>query len=212
MRNAAPADLLVTGFGPFPGVRVNPTTLLARNVAARLQSAGFAARALVLQTSYGEGLPRLAAEIASLKPRAVLMLGVAARARQVRVELFARGRASTLHPDATGRPGSARAVVASSAALPTRGRPQVALARLRRAGLVAGLSPSAGRYLCDASYAVALRHPALRGRPVLFVHVPWLRPRPGTRPAARVARFRPHPAALAVALAAIGRDLAVAGR
>lgn len=208
----AKLDLLVTGFGPFPGVRVNPTTTLARQVAARLAGAGFRVRALVLETSYRAGLPALAAAIAEDRPAALLMLGVAARSRQIRVELFARGRASMLHPDVTGRAPGGLPERTGANAVPTRGRPRGALARLRRAGLIARLSPSAGRYLCDASYATALRHAALQQRPVLFVHVPWLRPGPGRVPAGRVAGFRPHPAALTVALAAIGRDLAVAGR
>jgi pyrrolidone-carboxylate peptidase len=36
MTQARP-DILVTGFGPFPRVRVNPTTALARAVTKRLR-------------------------------------------------------------------------------------------------------------------------------------------------------------------------------
>ncbi len=204
-------DLLVTGFGPFPGVRVNPTTRLAQAVARQLAGSGLRAEALILETSYTAGLPALAARIEAARPGAVLMLGVAAQARHVRVELFGRGRASILHPDATGRPAQRKSLPAGRP-MPTTGRPQAALSRLRRAGIVARLSPSAGRYLCDASYASALRHPGLSRRPVLFVHVPWLRPAPGTRPVGNVASFRPDPARLAAALARIGRDLAIGGR
>lgn len=58
-------DILVTGFGPFPRVRVNPTTSLARAVAKRLQASGLAAEALILETSYAGGLPRLHAHLAA---------------------------------------------------------------------------------------------------------------------------------------------------
>jgi pyroglutamyl-peptidase len=206
-------DLLVTGFGPFPGVRVNPTTGLARAVAMRLRQSGLRVRSLVLETSYAAGLPALGREIEAIRPRAVLMLGLAARARHVRVELFARGRSSALHPDVTGKT-PARVAPRSNGALPARttARPQAALADLRRQGIRSRLSPSAGRYLCDASYATALRQPAMMGRPVLFVHVPWLRPTAGARPAHRVAGFRPRPERLSTALAAIGRALAIQGR
>lgn len=202
-------DLLVTGFGPFPGVRINPTTRLAKLVATRLRHSGLRIGTAILETSYAAGLPALGREIDAAGPKAILLLGLAARARHVRVELFARGRSNPLHPDATGR-----AAIQRGAGLPklTTGRPQAALAQLRRLGIKSRLSPSAGRYLCDASYASALRHPAMAGRPVLFVHVPWLKPAAGARAAARGRAFRPGAERLSQALAAIGLSLAIAGR
>lgn len=210
MSQACP-DILVTGFGPFPRVRVNPTTALAQAVTKRLQAAGFAAEALILETSYAGGLPRLRAHLAEARPRAILMLGLAARARKIRVELFGRGHASPLHPDVSGAtPGAGP--VPTTLPLRTTASPQAALAALRRRGLRSGLSPSAGRYLCDACYAAALRPHRSSGVPVIFIHVPWLRPAPGTKPKARVAALRPHAATLAAGLAAMGIDLARRGR
>lgn len=204
-------DILVTGFGPFPRVRINPTTALAKAVAKRLRAAGLAAEALILETSYAGGLPRLRAHLAEGRPRAILMLGLAARARTIRVELFGRGHASPLHPDASGATPTARPW---PAALPLRttASPQAALAALRRYGLRSALSPSAGRYLCDACYAAALRHDRSDGVPVIFIHVPWLRPAPGAKPKARVASFRPSAATLAASLTEMGIDLARRGR
>lgn len=207
--NLLSLDILVTGFGPFPHVRVNPTTLLARQVAGRLH-ASFKAEALVLETSYAGGLPTLRKRLSETRPKAVLMLGLAARARFIRVELFARGHSSRLHVDATGKvPGGNGA-----GALPARttANPEAALTALRRQGLRARLSPSAGRYLCDASYAVSLATAGRAGVPVLFVHVPWLRPGPGRNPKSRVAAFRPATAALVAALVEIGAGMARAGR
>jgi len=206
-------DILVTGFLPFPGVHVNPTTALARSVTARLCRSGLDARALVLETSYSGGLPTLRHHLASERPKAVLMLGLAARSRNVRVERFARGRASLLHPDATGGTPGAK-LAGPSRNLPARatGNVDIALAALRSAGIRSRLSPSAGRYLCDASYAQALAWSTGTGAPVIFIHVPWLRPAAGSRPAMRVAGFRPSPPALAAALSTIGRALARSSR
>jgi pyroglutamyl-peptidase len=203
-------DIVVTGFGPFPRVRVNPTTALARAVTKRLRASGLATEALILETSYAGGLPRLRAHLAASRPRAVLMLGLAARARKIRVELFGRGHASPLHPDASGGTPSA---MPATAALPLRttAGPEAALASLRRRGLRSALSPSAGRYLCDACYASALKH-AGSGVPVIFIHVPWLRPAAGSQLKARVASFRPAAGTLAFGLAEIGVDLARRGR
>ncbi len=87
-----------------------------------------------------------------------------------------------------------------------------ALAALRQMGLRARFSASAGRYLCDSSYALALKALAGSGVPVLFVHVPWLRPAAGQRPSGRVAGFRPGSEPLARALAQIGTGMARTGR
>jgi pyroglutamyl-peptidase len=205
-------DILVTGFGPFPHVRVNPTTTLARAIARRLAASGLDAHALILETSYAGGLPTLRAHLAQTQPKAVLMLGLAARARFVRVELFARGHASLLHPDVSGKAPDTTRMRASGRPALTTANPQAALAALRRQGLRSRLSPSAGRYLCDASYAAALAATKGSGVPVIFIHVPWLRPGPGSRLSARVASFRPERFRLVQALAMFGVGLARSGR
>ncbi len=205
-------DILITGFGPFPQVRVNPTTDLARSVARRLTCSGLKADLLVMETSYGAGLPSLKAHLARTRPKAVLMLGLAARARFVRVELFGRGHASRLHPDATGATPTDAPANRSALPLRTNGNPAGALAALRRVGIRTRLSASAGRYLCDACYAAALRQMARSGVPVIFIHVPWLRPSPGSRPLARTRSFRPDAASLGAALAQVGSMLARSGR
>jgi pyroglutamyl-peptidase len=196
-------ELLVTGFGPFPGVMRNPTAALAPRVAKAVARSGVDARALVLPTSYACGLPLLARELERLRPRAVLMLGLAAKSRFIRIERFARLDASPTSPDAGGampeRQAGSAMPLASTAAL------EPALAAMRQAGLRARLSPSAGRYLCNASYAVALE--ALPRRvPVLFVHIPWPRGWRGVRPVCTVARWRPGLAALESALANVARE------
>ncbi len=195
--------LLVTGFGPFPHVRINPTAILAREVARKLRQRGVKAQHLVLETSYGGGLPALAAAIEKERPRAMLMLGLAGRARCLRVEMLARRSPSPLHVDATGKlpkPALSDASIQSALPLRSTANTQGALAILRAKGLRAQLSPSAGRYLCNAAYALALAHPALRDVPVLFVHVPWLRPLSGARRKGAVNDWRPGFAPLAVAL------------
>lgn len=205
-------DILVTGFGPFPHVRVNPTTTLAKAIASRLARSGLDAQALVVETSYRAGLPALREHLAKARPKAILMLGLAARARFVRVELFARGHSSRLHPDKAGGTPTGRQHPTGALPLRTTGNPHGALSALRRRGIRTQLSVSAGRYLCDACYAAALAGTNESATPVLFVHVPWLRPAPGSRPSARVRRFRPDAGMLADALAEIGRGLAMRAR
>jgi pyroglutamyl-peptidase len=203
--------VLVTGFGPFPGVRINPTGRLMEMVSRRLAHgfSGMTAHGGRLTVRYAMARVQLEALLADARPDAVLLFGLASRSRMVRVERHARRLDSPLHPDAGGAGGAAHArgsdlPLTSTAALGP------ALAAIQRAGIRARISPSAGRYLCNAVYAAALERAA--GRPVLFVHVPWLRPRPGTVPAWRVARWRPAEQALVAALASIAVQMATSAR
>lgn len=199
--NPHQCDLIITGFGPFPRVRINPSAVLAQSVARHCQAAS-----LVLETSYAGGLPRLAHTLAALKPRAVLMLGVAARARWVRVEVFARSGASLLAADATGRTPTARSVNTGNLPMRSTASTGQALAALRQHRINARLSESAGRYLCNASYRLALEA-VNRDVPVIFIHVPLLRPAAGQRPARSTPLRRPSPARLGAALSRLATGL-----
>lgn len=198
--------LLVTGFGPFPGMPDNPSARLARRLgrSIRLRLAlSHGLRVRVLDTAYA-AIPAQLAPALDEGPAAVLMLGVATRAKRIRVEARARNRASRFFPDASGRP-AARLVLDPDGLAARRGAHAVqALATLRRHGIPARASVDAGRYLCNASYFAALARPC----PVLFVHIP---PVPRTRRPRRPVS-PPGPARQAAALAAIAVGLMVEAR
>jgi len=191
---AKPPRLLVTGFGPFPRMPRNPSAAVARRVAAspRWRILGIAADALVLPTTYAALDTMFDPVLDAGALDALLMIGVAGRARKIRVERRAANRVSILCPDANGwRP--ARLSMAQAPALRrARMAPAPVLARLRRRGLACAASQDAGRYLCNAAYLRALA--ALV--PVLFIHVPKP-PRAMRRRAQslkdRVAPNRKHP-------------------
>lgn len=200
--------LLITGFGPFPGVPDNPSGRLARRLATlpRLRLIlGHRPDCLVLDTRYGALEAHLAPALAR-EPLAVLMIGVAARRRRVCVESRAVNRVSRLFPDAGGMVGRRFALDPggpaqrwSPAALPVR-------AALRRAGLAAAPSRDAGRYLCNASYFRALE----KGHPVVFLHIP-MPPRTKRRTDGG-GRRRPVLDLWAEAFAEAARVLALRGR
>ncbi|MGU3536744.1 pyroglutamyl-peptidase I family protein [Methylobacterium sp. A54F] len=199
--------LLITGFGPFPGMPRNPSAALARRVAAEpvLRLHG-APRVVILRTAYA-AIPDALEPALAVRPAAVLMFGVAARAKRLRVEVRAANRASRLFPDASG--ATARRLALDPGGPPARrcaAGPQ-ALAILRRHGLAAAISREAGRYLCNASYYRALAEPC----PVLFVHTP---PVPATRRPRRPGRAptgEPVRALAAVAKLLLRRARTVAG-
>ena len=97
-----PVRLLVTGFGPFPGIPSNPSAGLAKHVAGscRWGNLGVETLALVLPTTYAAITRDLMPAIEESRPDAILMIGVAGRSGAIRVEAFGRNRASTLLPDA----------------------------------------------------------------------------------------------------------------
>jgi pyroglutamyl-peptidase len=161
--------LLVTGFGPFPGIPRNPSAEIARRVAAspRWRRLGIAARCLILPTTYAVIDEHLDPALKEA-PDAVLMIGVAGRAARVRIERRAVNRASLLLPDAAGRRPTALTLSDCASARVGRAAPVMVRAILRRHAIPCGISQDAGRYLCNAAYYRALAAPV----PVLFVHIP----------------------------------------
>jgi pyroglutamyl-peptidase len=195
--------LLVTGFGPFPGIPKNPSETAARNVArnSRWRLIDADVDALALTTTYEAIDTELRPALAERKPDALLMIGVAGRARTIRVETRGLNRASILAPDAKGMRPARLALGPGAHARPTRTKPARQVVTLRRHGFKAGPSISAGAYLCNASYFTALAE----DMPVLFVHIP----KPGRavkkRPGAR--RARSWHERLAAALTDVALDL-----
>ncbi|HRJ68713.1 MAG TPA: peptidase C15, partial [Beijerinckiaceae bacterium] len=96
--------LLITAFGPFPGVPKNPSEALARRIAAdrRLKAAGIETAVRIFPTEYAAVTRDIPEILAEVRPACVLMLGVASRRRHLSVEKRGANRVSRLHPDASG--------------------------------------------------------------------------------------------------------------
>lgn len=169
--------ILITGFGPFPGAPLNPTQVLVRTLAHRRYSPGVRCIAHVFATSYQGVDQELPALLAREKPDALIMFGLASRARHIRIETQARNTLNSVVPDAAGAvPRTCVIAAAAPAALKLRVPAPRLVAAVRAAGMRAALSVDAGNYLCNyASWRAA--EAARNGTPrlVAFVHVP-LRP------------------------------------
>lgn len=200
--------LLITGFGPFPGVPDNPSGRLARRLAAMphlRRILGQAPDCLVLETRWGALDTHLAPALAR-KPDAVLMIGVAARRTRVCVEVRAFNRISRLFPDAGGQVGQRLAFEPGGPAWRRSSAAVGVRIALRRAGLDAAASRDAGRYLCNGSYFRVLAE----GCPAVFLHIPM--PSRTRRPRVGVDRRRPPLDLWAQAFAEAARALALRGR
>ena len=202
--------LLVTGFGPFPGAPFNPTTPLVKHL-ARLRRPGLADVRIVgdvFPTSYAAVDRELPELIAQHKPEALLMFGLATRAKRVRIELRARN-ALALLPDVQGATVHRTKIAPGGPAALTLPAPAMRLLSAADAARVpVMLSRDAGRYLCNYLCWRATEATATTDGPRLaaFIHVPPIkrvrRPRqPDRRPISQDDLARVG-AALLMALAA----------
>jgi len=137
--------ILVTGFGPFPGAPFNPTGPLVERL-ARLRRLALANEKFVLHifpTSYAavdRDLPKL---IERHKPDALLMFGLAPRARALRIETRARNTVSLL-PDAGGIALRRLTIAASGPAALVMPAPTHRLLAAVRAALLVSDDPAGG--------------------------------------------------------------------
>jgi pyroglutamyl-peptidase len=175
-------NILVTGFGPFPGAPVNPSGQLVARL-ARVRRPALSQHRLathIFATSYAtvdRELPKL---LAQHKPQILIMFGLAARTKFLRIEMLAHNRKSRIHPDRIGHIPKTYAIRPGA---PSSLRGRAPFARLldaaRATGIEARLSRDAGRYICNYVYWRALDAVEKAGRPdiVVFIHVPKLRSR-----------------------------------
>jgi pyroglutamyl-peptidase len=176
--------VLLTGFGPFPGMPHNPAETIVRRLATSRALRTLPARVetLVLDTVWSR-LDALAARIETVRPDIVVMVGVQRRDGAVRLERVARAHATTRIPDHAGRHAPAHFAADGPGHMRSRLRVTGLAAALRRAAAPVRVSEDAGRYLCNAALrtALAARVPGRPPAQAVFVHVPPPRPARGHR-------------------------------
>lgn len=175
--------VLLAGFGPFPGVPINPSAALASALARRRRPAlaELDRTVHVFATDYAavdRDMPKLFAE----KPDIVLIFGLAGRRRHISIETRARNALSTLFPDASGhRTPDGFIEYGGPDALFGHAPFYRLLGAMRANNVPVRLSRDAGRYLCNYAYWCALER-SPRGRPLVqFVHIPAVRRNPRPR-------------------------------
>ncbi len=174
-RGAQPIVLL-TGFGPFPGVEHNASADLALTLARKAgqRHADLRFVADVLPVNWRQAPQRTCDLIGQHWPVVSLHFGVSARATGFVIEAYAYNATHSM-PDSSGQIAGSIDLVAGdrprrSATLPVRRIVQTLL----EAGLPAELSSDPGRYLCNAVLYHSLRL-ASRTTPRLrtgFIHIP----------------------------------------
>ncbi len=176
---------LVTGFEPFDGDRINPSSAALRRLPARLGGLSLATR--VLPCVFGEAAAALEAAIAETAPDLVLAVGLAGGRAELSLERVAINLDDARIADNAGNRPIDRPVVAGGPAAYFATLPiKAAVAALREAGLPAAVSNSAGTFVCNHVF-YRLMHAAATAAPGFragFLHVPYLPEQAAERPGA----------------------------
>lgn len=170
------STILLTGFGPFPGVPENASAILvpklAHLVARRFPSHRVVAR--ILPTEWEAGPARLAASYAREKPALSVHFGVSERAEGFVIETKARNAQSAVADAAGLAPPETAILVGGPGTLGANIPAPDIVTRLAALGYPARLSDDAGSYLCNRvlyeslMLAESAHPPATAG----FVHIP----------------------------------------
>lgn len=169
--------LLLTYFGPFPGVPVNPTVALAEGAVRALNTARPDLRVVAreLPVSYDGSSAALRAALQEVQPDALISLGVAVGRDVVSLEQVAINLDSAGIEDNDGDRRCDEPIVpdgreAYFSSLPVRASSE----RLRAAGEPVEISYTAGTYVCNHVFYEGQRISRELGLsiPAGFVHVP----------------------------------------
>jgi pyroglutamyl-peptidase len=169
-------NVLLIGFEPFGGERINPSGEIARALDGEIINAHRVV-ASILPVTFASTLPALEALLETHRPALAIATGQAGGCFEITIERVAANLIDARIADADGERPIDAAVVADApaayfATLPVKAM----LARLRALGIPAALSQSAGAYVCNQAFYALAHLVATRYRDTRagFIHVPWL--------------------------------------
>src|SRR5688572_8485721 len=165
---------LVTGFDAFGGDKVNPSALAVGRLKRTL--GGLAIHAVELPTSYGRAPIVLRAAIHEVRPDIVLGVGQAGGRSELCLERVAINVQDARIKDNDGKQPIDRPVVREGPAAYFSTLPvKACVAEMRKAGLPAAVSNSAGTFVCNHVFYALMELAARHSRPLRggFLHVPY---------------------------------------
>lgn len=204
-----PRTILLTGFEPFGGERVNPSWQVAARL-DRKEISGAQVRALSLPVNLKRAARALTGAIETLTPDAILGLGqaggrTALSLEQVAINLVDERRTR----EAGGAVGGKPIIAGAPDAYFTR-IPVAAIVRaLKRREIPVERSLSAGIFICNAAMYTALH--TTRGQPdapVGFIHLPYTAGQAANHRAAPSMTVELMAAGVETAIGVIARTLA----
>lgn len=173
-RRMAGMNILITGFEPFGGDLVNPSWDIARSLHGETIG-GATVHARCLPTTFNGAPAALATALDIVQPALAIALGLASGRAEISFERVAVNLIDARIPDNAGErpqdvPVRAEGPAGYFTTLPVKAMRDA----LRQAGHPAGLSLSAGAFVCNQVFYALQHRLAGQGRRSGFIHVPAL--------------------------------------
>jgi pyroglutamyl-peptidase len=166
--------VLLTGFEPFNTATINPSWEAVRALEG-WRGAGFTVEVLELPCVFGRAIDALKEAVDRLRPDVVIATGQAGGRAELSVERIAINVDDALFLDNAAQQPIDTAIVPGGPAAYFTTLPIKAIVReIRARGFPAGVSQTAGTFVCNHVFYGLMHH--LAGQPVRagFIHVPFL--------------------------------------
>jgi pyroglutamyl-peptidase len=168
--------VLLTGFEPFGSSSVNPSERIVSAIASMgEQETGLRITTAVLPVVFGEASRRIVELVDAVEPDIVLALGQAEGRSELSLERVAINLDDARTPDNSGAVITDGQVIAEGSAAMFTTLPVKDIAEaIRAAGVPAGLSLSAGTFVCNHVFYALQHHLQSTRVGSGFMHVPLL--------------------------------------
>ena len=165
--------LLITGFDPFGGEKINPAWEAVKLLPDRIGN--YVLCKLEIPTVFGVAAQRVLAEARETEPDVILCIGQAGGRAAVTPERIGVNIRDARIPDNAGNQPRGAFCVPEGPAAYFATVPVIAMEEaVREAGLPATVSNSAGAFVCNDVLYTLLHHFAGTDVKVGFIHVPYL--------------------------------------
>lgn len=176
--------VLLTGFEPFNGATINPAWEAVRALEG-WQGDGFQVEVRQLPCVFVDAIEDLTALIDELHPDVVIAVGQAGGRPDISIERVAINVDDASILDNGGQQPVDTAIAADGPAAYFSTLPIKAIVHaLRERGLVAGVSQTAGTFVCNHVFYGLMHHASNQPQPMKagFIHVPFLPEQAAARP------------------------------
>ncbi len=176
VKSSTNIKMLVTGFEPFGGEKVNPSEKIVKKI-ARENFNGIELYSLLLPVSYQESIKRLDEFYNSNEIDITIHIGQAGGATAITIERLGVNIMDSTNPDNDNiNKDDENIVERARDAYMTRIDVKRLVEWLNKKKIPTVLSYTAGQYICNEVYYYSLHHSEKYKNPkyVLFVHLPFL--------------------------------------
>ena len=167
-----PYKILLTGFGPFPKMPINPCVEIVKNIDQWAGKQEFELHTSILDVTYQDSFVIVQSLVEEFHPDLIIHLGVSSRIEVVQLEHSAINCRNATIPDVVGQLCTNETIDSTRS---ITGRTSTTLnleliqSELSKRGHEVNVSHDAGQYVCNSLYWQSLNHFSC---PVLFVHIP----------------------------------------